>query len=488
MTAPARATCSRRAYANKGMRSSTRPTPRKAAEIALANPPHAVVTDLWMPAISGLQLCRLLSAEPATSCVPIVLLTASDDRRSRFWARCAGATAYVTKTEIGELKRILEEVTKDGETYPPPAAVVRSEPGRIQERLSALLDTALYESTIAGEVRALAHTDGDLQRLFGELVRLASDVVSYRWLAVKATTEGFPVLLLHANAASRAAAEEEAQHSPRHGGGHRGFGDRGRARAHRSTARTTARSRDQVRQSRPRLDRARPQPARGLGRGSQVRGAPRRRARGTAPDGSAHLRSAPPRRDRLADGAHESPRVHGGDGPRALPRGEAHAPLVAPHARRGPLQARQRHPRPRRGRRRAPRDRGRSSGRSRERAISSRAGGARSSSSRSRKRPRREGASPPSACVGRLRKLRSCSRTARSCTRRHRSGSRARPRRSTSTSSSRAPTARSIRRRRADATASSTAERRAPDDRSSRARLFPRSLCGLRVGHLVDRA
>src|SRR3984957_214655 len=158
-----------------------------AAELALAHPPHAVVTDLWMPSISGLQLCRLLRAETATSNVPIVLLTASDDRRSRFWARCAGATAYVTKTEIEELKRILADVTRDGETYPPPAPASRSEPGRVQERLSALLDTALYESTIAGEIRALAHTDGDVQKLFKELVRLASDVVSYRWLAVKTT-------------------------------------------------------------------------------------------------------------------------------------------------------------------------------------------------------------------------------------------------------------------------------------------------------------
>jgi two-component system cell cycle response regulator len=181
------------------------------AELALANPPHAVVTDLWMPSISGLQLCRLLRAEPATSCVPIVLLTASDDRRSRFWARCAGATAYVTKTEIDELKKILAEVTKDGETYPPPGPVPRSEPGRVQARLSALLDTALYESTIAGEVRALAHNDGDLQRLFAELVRLASDVVSYRWLAVKATSDSVPVILLHANASTRGAVQEEAR-------------------------------------------------------------------------------------------------------------------------------------------------------------------------------------------------------------------------------------------------------------------------------------
>jgi two-component system, cell cycle response regulator len=181
------------------------------AELALANPPHAIVTDLWMPSISGLQLCRLLRAEPATACVPIVLLTASDDRRSRFWARCAGATAYVTKTDLGELKTILAEVTRDCETYPPPPPGSRPEPGRVQERLSALLDTALYESTIAGEVRALAHTDGDLDRLFVELTRIASDVVSYRWLGVKATIDAVPVMMLHANASARERVEEEAR-------------------------------------------------------------------------------------------------------------------------------------------------------------------------------------------------------------------------------------------------------------------------------------
>jgi two-component system cell cycle response regulator len=196
---------------DQGYEVTDAPDAATAAELALANAPHAVVTDLWMPAISGLQLCRLLRAEQATSNVPIVLLTASDDRRSRFWARCAGATAYVTKTEIEELKRILADVTKEGETYPPPAPTSRSEPMRVQERLSALLDTALYESTIAGEIRALAHTDGDLQVLFRELVRLASDVVSYRWLAVRTTSDMAPVLLLHANAASRASAEQEAR-------------------------------------------------------------------------------------------------------------------------------------------------------------------------------------------------------------------------------------------------------------------------------------
>jgi two-component system cell cycle response regulator len=181
-----------------------------AAELALAQPPHAVVTDLWMPAISGLQLCRLLRADPSTSMLPIVLLTASEDRRSRFWARCAGATAYVTKTEIDQLVRILNEVTTDGETFPPPPATTRGELGRVQERLSVLLDSALYESTISNEIRALAQSDGDIQQMFSDLAKLASDVVSYRWLALSTTADNAPVLLLHSNAAGRANAQIEA--------------------------------------------------------------------------------------------------------------------------------------------------------------------------------------------------------------------------------------------------------------------------------------
>ena len=183
------------------------PEATTAAEIALTRPPHAIVTDLWMPGISGLQLCRLMRGDPTTIYIPIVLLTASADRRSRFWAGCAGATAYVTKTEIDDLVRILGEVTKNARTFPPPQ-VSRGEPPRIQERLSQILDASLYDATIAGEVRALAHNAENMERLFADLVKLASDVVTYRWFALT-TNDGPP--LLHANPMSRDAAEREAR-------------------------------------------------------------------------------------------------------------------------------------------------------------------------------------------------------------------------------------------------------------------------------------
>jgi len=189
-----------------------------AAETALVKPPDAVVTDLWMPGISGLQLCRLLRAEPATAHVPVVLLTASDDRRSRFWARNAGATAYVTKTEIDRLTDVLGDLTSSPKTRPPPAihpqVVTR---GNVQERLSQLLDVSLFESTIAGEVRALSQKAEELDQLFGDLAALASDIAGYRWLALTTDTAAAPHvkyktrLFIHTHPDLKEAAEREAR-------------------------------------------------------------------------------------------------------------------------------------------------------------------------------------------------------------------------------------------------------------------------------------
>ena len=189
-----------------------------AAEMALAAPPDAVVTDLWMPGISGLQLCRLLRAERGTSQVPVVLLTASDDRRSRFWARHAGATAYVTKTEIDRLIEVLGDLTSSPTTRPPPAlqATVQTR-GNVQQRLSQLLDVSLFESTIAGEVRALSQKAEELEQLFEGLCALASDVAGYRWLAL--TTDSAPAphvkyttrLFIHTHPDLKETAEREAR-------------------------------------------------------------------------------------------------------------------------------------------------------------------------------------------------------------------------------------------------------------------------------------
>ncbi|MDB4941979.1 MAG: hypothetical protein JWP97_1513 [Labilithrix sp.] len=192
----------------------------EAAELALAEPSDAVVTDLWMSPISGLQLCRLLRASAVTASTPVVLLTASDDRRNRFWAKHAGASAYVTKTEIDRLIDVLDDLTSSPPTRPPPSPVSAPQVatrGNVQERLSQLLDDSLFESTIAGEVRALSQKAEELEQLFEALCALASDVAGYRWLALSTDSAPAPQtkyatrLFLHTHPDCREGAEREAR-------------------------------------------------------------------------------------------------------------------------------------------------------------------------------------------------------------------------------------------------------------------------------------
>jgi two-component system, cell cycle response regulator len=175
------------------------------AHHALTEQPCAVIADLWMPGISGVQLCRLLKAEPATLQVPVVL-RGPDNSRNLFWAERAGASAYVIKGRMGDLVRALKRSV--AETPAVVGAQLSLAGQDIKDRIAALLDAALFESVLAAELRALG-TCGEFPRLFDLLSQFVARVTHYRWLAV--TTETPPRLAVHANPSSYAQAEKEAR-------------------------------------------------------------------------------------------------------------------------------------------------------------------------------------------------------------------------------------------------------------------------------------
>jgi two-component system, cell cycle response regulator len=157
--------------------------PTTGADLALSAPPAAVIADLWMPSISGIQLCRLLRTEPATAEVPVILRGESDDPRNRFWAERAGAVGYVRKGRMGELVRMLAKAivrSRDADGF-----FIQLGGGAIdiRERIARYLDAALFESVIAAEVRSLSAC-GSFERLFDLFAQLLAQVIHYRWLAL----------------------------------------------------------------------------------------------------------------------------------------------------------------------------------------------------------------------------------------------------------------------------------------------------------------
>ena len=60
-------------------------------------PPALVVLDLMLPGRDGLDVCRSMRADPRTSAVPIIMLTARGDETDRVVGLEVGGDDYVTK-------------------------------------------------------------------------------------------------------------------------------------------------------------------------------------------------------------------------------------------------------------------------------------------------------------------------------------------------------------------------------------------------------
>jgi two-component system, chemotaxis family, response regulator PixH len=84
---------------------------QEALEKAKLELPDAIVTDLMMPDMGGLELCRHLKKIPETATIPIIACTAKNSAVDRTWAIKQGINAYVTKPYVAkDLLAVIQEV------------------------------------------------------------------------------------------------------------------------------------------------------------------------------------------------------------------------------------------------------------------------------------------------------------------------------------------------------------------------------------------
>lgn len=161
----------------------------------------AVVSDITMGALSGVQLCRLFKSDPATRELPVVLLTAADDPRSRFWGRNAGAAAYVAKERTRQ--DLLAEVSRVLRAAPATGAAVQARVGRRaqpMERLSQVLDDLLFKAVVSSEVRRLVHHTTDRTQFCEQFLNIAAEISDYSYLALTLFSPGETRCAVHARA------------------------------------------------------------------------------------------------------------------------------------------------------------------------------------------------------------------------------------------------------------------------------------------------
>ncbi|MEB3338439.1 MAG: response regulator [Leptolyngbyaceae bacterium] len=71
---------------------------------------EAVLLDVAMPGIDGLEMCRTVRVLPQFEKLPIIMVTARDGYFDKVQGRLAGATEYLTKPfDQEQLRRTLEQ-------------------------------------------------------------------------------------------------------------------------------------------------------------------------------------------------------------------------------------------------------------------------------------------------------------------------------------------------------------------------------------------
>ena len=85
----------------------------EAIEQARAESPDVILLDVMMPGMDGFETCRLIRDIEGLREVPILFLTALDDRKSRLEGLRAGADDFITKPiDIAELRIRLRTITR----------------------------------------------------------------------------------------------------------------------------------------------------------------------------------------------------------------------------------------------------------------------------------------------------------------------------------------------------------------------------------------
>jgi signal transduction histidine kinase len=85
----------------------------EALEVASRETPDVVLLDVMLPELDGFAVCALLRDDPALAHVPILMLTALDDRESLLAGLRAGADDFISKPfDATELRARLRTITR----------------------------------------------------------------------------------------------------------------------------------------------------------------------------------------------------------------------------------------------------------------------------------------------------------------------------------------------------------------------------------------
>ena len=133
--------------------------------------PDVILLDVMMPGMTGFEVCQRIRSDPQIAEIPIIILTALDDRESLLNALKAGADDFISKPfDRYELRARLLGITRLNRYQK-----LLQERAKLREANAQLLNA--YEATIEGLSHALdlrdRETEGHSRRVTEITVKLA---------------------------------------------------------------------------------------------------------------------------------------------------------------------------------------------------------------------------------------------------------------------------------------------------------------------------
>ena len=125
--------------------------------------PDLMLLDIMMPELSGIQLCRIVRADPSMKNIPVIFLSARGEVEDRIKGLEAGAEDYVSKPfNTNELMLRISKMLKRSGAPSEPAGQSRIEIGGV------VIDEDLHQLKVDGRNVVLTATEFRLLKLLME--------------------------------------------------------------------------------------------------------------------------------------------------------------------------------------------------------------------------------------------------------------------------------------------------------------------------------
>jgi signal transduction histidine kinase/ligand-binding sensor domain-containing protein/DNA-binding response OmpR family regulator len=139
---------------------------RLALEEMRSTMPDIIITDIMMPEMDGIELCRRLKADSKYSAIPVIVLSAKHDEQSKVEGLTIGADDYITKPFNCDvlnlrIRKLLQLSHKGVQRH-----LIEPEPAPIQV---TSLDEKLIEAAVKYVEKNMSRTDLSVEEMSREL-------------------------------------------------------------------------------------------------------------------------------------------------------------------------------------------------------------------------------------------------------------------------------------------------------------------------------